>query len=126
MNKQPLETARRRICSLGQFMQRVRTRTYQPPQRHRVYMSFVRNPNGWHCRFHQDDPAKTPISRKFAFSSAEKIHEAARRGNGLLDIESQHALIEAVNVGRGGVWLHLTEDQYEALIVANPSHAGRN
>ena len=126
MNKQSLKPSLRPIPSLGQFMGPARTRTFQPSLGHRVYMSFVRNANGWHCRFHQDNLAKTPISRPFVFSSAEKIREAARRGNGLLDMESRDALDEAVTIGRGGVWLHLNDDQYAALIMPKPSNPDRN
>jgi hypothetical protein len=93
---------------------------FLPVQRHRVYMSFVRNEDVWYCRFHHDNLAKTPITKKFVFSSAEKIHEAARRGNGLIDMESRDALDEAVTIGKGGVWLHLTEDQYSALVLPKP------
>lgn len=89
-------------------------------------MSFVRNANAWHCRFHQGDLAKTPLSRQFVFSSAEKIHEAGRRGNGLVDMDSRDALDEAITTGRGGVWLYLTEDQYSAVVLPKPSSTGRN
>lgn len=126
MNEHSLKTAIRQIPSSGQFVEQVPTRTSQPAQRHRVYMSFVRDGNQWHCRFHQDDLAKTPISRQFVFSSAEKIHEAARRGNGLTDVEPRHALDEAVTIGRGGAWLHLTEDQYSALVMPKPSSRDRH
>ena len=126
MNKQSLKTALRQVPSLVHSMEGIQSHTFQPAQRHRVYMSFVRNANGWYCRFHRDDLAKTPITRKFVFSSADRIYEAARRGNGLIDVESHHALDEAVTIGRGGVWLHLTEDQYSALVMPNPSNPGRN
>jgi len=126
VNEQSLETALRQLPSLGQFTERIPTPVFPPAKRHRVYMSFVRNKKGWYCRFHQDDLAKTPITRKFVFSSAEKIHEAARRGNGLIDMESRDALNEAVTVGRGGVWLHLTDDQYSALVLLKPSNPGCN
>jgi hypothetical protein len=40
---------------------------------HRVHMSFIRGPGGaWHCRFHKDDLAKTPISKLFFFYDAAK------------------------------------------------------
>jgi hypothetical protein len=69
-------------------------------------------------RFHPDDFPKTPISRQFVFSSAEKVHEAALRGNGLIDMESRHDLDEAINIGRGGIWLALSEDQYSGLVTS--------
>lgn len=126
MNEPSLKTALRQLPSLDQFTDRIPAPMFLPAQRHRVYMSFVRNENGWYCRFHHDDLAKTPITRKFVFSSAGKIHEAARRGNGLIDMESRDALDEAVTIGRGGVWLHLTEDQYSALVLPKPSNPSRN
>jgi hypothetical protein len=81
-------------------------------------MSFVHTATGWCCRFHADDLRKTPISRQFVFRTAEKICEAARRGDGLTTAPSRHALDEAVSMGRGGLWLHLTAHQYSTLISA--------
>jgi hypothetical protein len=96
----------REIYSYGQLTE---------PARRRVYMSIVRQLGGWHCRFHQDDLAKTPISRRFVFRDADKIYEAARRGHGFTGMESCQALDEAVARGRGGIWLKLAEHQYRAL-----------
>ena len=126
MNEQSLKTTLRQIPSLGQSHGTGSDAHVPASPAHRVYMSFVRNANGWHCRFHQDNLAKTPISRQFVFSSAERIYEAARRGNGLIDIESRHGLDEAINTGRGGTWLHLSEDQYSALVMPKPSTPRRN
>jgi len=66
-------------------------------------MSFVRNRIGRHCRFHQNDLPKTPISKGFVFRSAEKIYEVARRGDGFIDFKCRDALDEAVALGRGGI-----------------------
>jgi len=85
-------------------------------RRCRVYMSFarVRNLDEYSCRFHNDNLAKTPMSRRFIFRS-RRIFEAARRGHGLTALHSRQALAEAVAIGRGGIWLQLTEEQLQAL-----------
>ncbi len=85
-------------------------------RRQRVYMSFVRAAaGGWHCRFHMDDLARTPISRRFVFRCQDKIAETARRGHGLTGLESRQALDEAVALGRGGIWLELDAAQLQTL-----------
>jgi hypothetical protein len=47
-------------------------------------------------------------------------------GNRLIDMESRHGFDEAVTIARGGVWLHLTEDQYSALLIPKPLNPDRN
>jgi hypothetical protein len=81
---------------------------------HRVYMSFVYL-NGWRCRFHDDDLAKTPISSLHIFRTQQKLYEAARRGHGLKDLASARSLDEAIATGRGGIWLDLTDEQYSSV-----------
>jgi hypothetical protein len=88
------------------------------PNRRRIYMSFVRDKERWHCRFHRDDLGKTPFSKEFVFRSAEKIYEAARRGDGLPSLEAYLELDRALSLGRGGLWLHLTEEQHSVLTKA--------
>lgn len=89
-------------------------------RRCRVYMSFARASNRseqscrFRCRFHKNDLAKTPISRRFIFSS-QGVFEAARRGHGLISTHVCRAFAEAVAIGYGGVWLRLTEEQYQSL-----------
>ncbi len=80
--------------------------------KHRVYMSFFRG-RGWHCRFTAE--GRRALPKRLTFRDSAKIYEVARRGNGLLDDESQKALDQAVELGRGGMWLRLTNDQLEAL-----------
>jgi len=110
MDKQAIDTACREFPSDGNRVEPEPTPTPPHPEGRLIYMSFVHNADGWHCRFHLADLRKTPISRRFVFQSAEKIREAVLRGNGLVDNESRDALDEAVTIGRGGVLLHLTED----------------
>jgi hypothetical protein len=120
MNKPVAEIALRQNSSCGQSKERLQPQTFRPTEPYRVYMSFVRLSDGWHCRFHQDDLLKSPISRRFVFRRAEKIHEAAQRGNGLIDEESCQSLDGPVALGRGGIWLRLTEGQYSALVAPRP------
>jgi len=81
---------------------------------HRVFMSFAFS-NGWHCRFHQGDLSKTPISRPFLFRDKHKVYEAGRRGHGLTDATSVSQLNQAIAAGHGGIWLRLTDEQYSTL-----------
>lgn len=79
----------------------------------RVYMSFMAR-EAWFCHFLEED-LKTPLPRKLAFADRDKIFELARRGGAKLDLEAQQAIHHALETGRGGVWLSLTEDQYQKL-----------
>jgi len=81
---------------------------------HRICMSLVFT-DGWHCRFHAADICKTPISKMFSFHGKEKIYEMVRRGHGIATPEAFEALDQAVAVGRGQVWLELSDAQYQAL-----------
>jgi len=115
MKKRALEIAMDEISSYGRMMGRLRAQMLRPPTSHRVYMSFARSGNGWVCRFHRDDLAKTPISRCFYFRNQEKLYDAAQRGNGLTSAEVRQALDEAIAAGHGGLWLKLNDKQYSAL-----------
>jgi hypothetical protein len=80
---------------------------------HRVYMtSFLRD--GWQVQFVESD-LKTPLPRKLTFSDPEKIRELVRRGEAWGDSESRQMLEHAIDVGRGGVYLRLTPEQYRSL-----------
>ena len=125
MNHKPLKITLRQVSTAHHLSQLQRSETAWRTKRHRVYMSFVRNQERWHCRFHQDDLGKTPVSKQFVFASAEKIYEAARRGDGLLHPESCQALDEGISVGRGGIWLHLTEEQHSVLVMPASSKSRR-
>ena len=82
--------------------------------RHRVYMSFQCR-YGWHCQFLEQD-LKTPLPRKLHFKSAEKVIELVARGGGLGNLESKQMLDQAIEMGRGGVFLSLTPEQYAELL----------
>ena len=81
---------------------------------HRVYMSFQCR-FGWHCQFLEED-LQTPLPRKLHFASPDKVVELVERGGGLSNLESRQALDQAIETGRGGVFLSLTEEQYAKLM----------
>jgi hypothetical protein len=116
MNKRAIDIARRQISSYVHLVEQFRTRTFRPAKRHHIYFSFVRQTGGWYCRFHLDDLVKTPISRRFSFRDPRKIHAIVRRGHGLSQAETSETLDQAIAAGYGGIWLSLSEKQYEALI----------
>jgi hypothetical protein len=81
--------------------------------RHRVYMSFMRS-HGWYCQFLEDD-LRTSLPRKSNFATSEKVIELIEWGGGFTGSESRNAVAHAINTGRGGVYLSLTDEQYAAL-----------
>ena len=58
---------------------------------------------------------KTPLPRKLNFPTPEKIIETAERGGHPMNPEGRQALESGVEKGRGGIWLLLTEEQYQKL-----------
>jgi hypothetical protein len=70
--------------------------------------------NGWHCQFMESD-LKTPLPKKLHFSSERKVIELVERGGGLPDQESRAMLNQAIETGRGGLFLNLTQEQYARL-----------
>jgi hypothetical protein len=49
------------------------------------------------------------------FASEQKIVELAERGKADLSLESSAALQHGIDIGRGGVWLELRDEQYRCL-----------
>ena len=70
--------------------------------------------SGWHCQFLEED-LKTPLPKKLTLVRQEKLFEIAERGGHKLDLEGRQALQHAIDIGRGGIWLELTEEQYRKL-----------
>jgi hypothetical protein len=85
---------------------------YDKPS-HRVYMTFFLR-KGWQVQFFEAD-LKTPLPMKLTFTDAEKIRELARRGEAWGDLESRQMLEHTIEMGRGGVYLRLTPEQYAKL-----------
>jgi hypothetical protein len=79
----------------------------------RVYMSFM-DRKGWYCQFLEAD-LQTALPRKFNFAEVGKVRELAKRAGGLPDLAAVAAFDHAVSIGRGGVWLSLTQEQYAKL-----------
>jgi hypothetical protein len=84
----------------------------QPPLRN-IYMYYMFS-NDWYCQSLEAD-LKTPLPRKFRFSASEKVIELAERGRGLKDLACKQALEHGIGIGRGGIHLYLTDDQYNKL-----------
>ncbi|HZL53954.1 MAG TPA: hypothetical protein VFC37_23735 [Terracidiphilus sp.] len=80
---------------------------------HRVYVSFQFR-NGWHCQFLEAD-LKTSLPKRLHFASPDKIIELVQRGGGIADQEGRLMLNQAIETGRGGVFLNLTPEQYSKL-----------
>ena len=81
--------------------------------KHRVYMHFMLN-QGWMCQFLESD-LKTPLPRKFTFATPDKILQLVERAGGLKDLADRQAIEHGIEIGRGGVYLTLTREQYAKL-----------
>ena len=76
-------------------------------------MSFVRR-DGWLCQFLEED-LKTPLPRKVTVANPEKVREMAGRGGSDQILDTRHALDHGIEIGRGGVSLELSDEQYQKL-----------
>lgn len=81
--------------------------------RRRVYMSYMQR-EGWFCQFLEED-LKTPVGKRLHFRGEEKIREIAERGGCNMNLESRQSLDHGIEIGRGGIWLELTGEQYRKL-----------
>jgi hypothetical protein len=70
--------------------------------------------NYWSCSFMEPD-LKTHLKKKLTFRDAEKIRQIVERVGNFADLQERQALDYAIQIGRGGVWLQLTTEQYERL-----------
>lgn len=82
---------------------------------HKVYMGFMQR-DGWHVYFMLPD-LKTHLPRKLTFSDPQKIVEMAKRGGMDTGLEARAALEQGISTGRGGVWLSLSQEQFDRLRV---------
>ena len=69
---------------------------------------------GWYCEFLEKD-RKTPLPKKLTFASADKVRELAEPGGAITTSDSRQMLEDGIIKGRGGVYLNLTQTQYERL-----------
>lgn len=82
-------------------------------QTHRVYLSFQCR-DGWQCQFLEAD-LKTALPRKLHFTSPDKLIELVERAGVFTDQDTRSAVNHGIEIGRGGIFLNLTEEQYATL-----------
>ena len=70
--------------------------------------------DGWRCSFLEED-LKTPLPRKVLFATPEKMLAFAERGGCVMNLEDRQEFEHGLSIGRGGIWLSLTAEQYKAL-----------
>jgi len=80
--------------------------------KHHVRMSFYRS-YGWNCSFYSERWQRLP--KRLVFRQAASIWETAKRGNGLIDDAARKRLELLIEVGRGGIMLRLTDEQFRAI-----------
>lgn len=76
-------------------------------------MSFFLS-HGWVCGFLEED-LKTSAGRRRTFATSEKVRELIQRTETKMDLAARQALDHAIEKGRGGVFLNLTDEQYTKL-----------
>jgi hypothetical protein len=69
---------------------------------------------GWQVQFVEAD-LKPPMPKRLPFADPEKIRELAKRGEAMGTLEARQMLEHAIEMGRGGVYLRLTPEQYRKL-----------
>ena len=74
---------------------------------------YFRHFSGWHCSFRTEARKKLP--REFTFRNSDTVVELAKRGNGLTDKWDREGFQIDLVLGKGGVWLRLSDEQYRAL-----------
>jgi hypothetical protein len=78
---------------------------------------------GWMCQFLEED-LKTPLPRRLQFKNPEKIRAIVDKVGNFADLQDRQALDYGLEIGRGGVWLVLTEKQYMRLKSPGGSSGG--
>jgi hypothetical protein len=76
-------------------------------------MSFMLR-DGWHCQFLEQD-LTTPLPKRLRFNNKEKLREIAERGGCNMNLEARQSLDHGIEIGRGGIWLEISEEQYRRL-----------
>ena len=83
------------------------------PGVHRVYMYYLLR-EGWICQFLEED-LKTPLPARLHFKDPEKIRTIVDKVGNFANLQDRQALDYGLEIGRGGVWLQLNEEQYQRL-----------
>jgi hypothetical protein len=87
-------------------------------QTHRVYLSF-QDRHGWQCQF-LEGALQTPLPKRLHFASSDKVVELIERAGGFTDQETRLMVNQGIGMGRGGIFLKLTEEQYDRLVRPRP------
>lgn len=66
------------------------------------------------CQFLEED-LKTPLPRRLYFQKPEKIRTIVDKVGNFANLQDRQALDYGLEIGRGGVWLQLTSEQYKRL-----------
>lgn len=96
----------------------------QSPGIRRVYMYYMFRQD-WMCQFLEED-LKTPLPRRLHFKDAEKIRTIIDKVGNFANLQDRQALDYGLAIGRGGVWLQLTEEQYRRLRSRDDSVRGKS
>ena len=96
----------------GQCHNYVRSTIARAPK-HRIYMYFFQR-SGWYCQFLKED-LKTSLPKTTTLDDPDRLFEIAERGGYLMNLEGRQAIEHAIENGRGGVCLQLTDEQYQKL-----------
>ena len=92
-------------------------------RRHKIYMYFVCR-RDWLCQFLLPD-LQTTAAPAITFADPAKIVDMAGRGNAFKDLAAKQAMDYALNMGRGSVWLYLSDEQYAKLTTRQLSSVAR-
>jgi hypothetical protein len=77
-------------------------------------LHVVHVPEQLFCQFLEED-LKTSLPRKVILGSQEKVREMTRRGRAAMSLDVLQALDHGTEIGRGGIWLKLSDEQYQKL-----------
>jgi hypothetical protein len=58
---------------------------------------------------------KTPLPRRLTFATSDKILGLAEHAGALKDLAMRQAIEHGIEMGRGGIYLTLTPEQYAKL-----------
>ena len=78
-----------------------------------MYAAFERL-MGWRVVFF-DSASKRRLPRELLLEQDDKLYELAQRGRALGNLADKQALETAIQRGKGGLFLKLTDEQYRKL-----------
>jgi hypothetical protein len=81
---------------------------------HRVLLSFQLYKTKWRVGFLEAD-CKTSLPLKLDYTDPAKIRTIFERTAASKLLEDEQTLSHGIEIGRGGFWLNLNDDQYQVL-----------